>query len=206
MIKLVVRAELDEPAAVDHGDGVSAADGGEAVGDDDRRPPLGQAGEGDITAASVAASRLAVGSSRMRIGASLRIARAIANRWRLPPESVVPRSPITVSYPCGRRADEAVGVCRDGGPLDVAAGGFGPAVGDVLCHAEREQERLLEHDGDVAAEVGELRVLHVDAVDQHAPLPRIDQRGTSDTSVLLPAPVGPTTASILPASTSSDTS
>ena len=46
---------------------------------------------------SVVASTEAVASSRMRIRGSITSARAIASRWRWPPESVIPRSPITVS-------------------------------------------------------------------------------------------------------------
>ena len=44
-----------------------------------------------------AASTEAVASSRMRMRGSTSSARAIASRWRWPPESVTPRSPITVS-------------------------------------------------------------------------------------------------------------
>ncbi len=47
--------------------------------------------------ASVVASTDAVASSRMRMRGSTMSARAIAIRWRCPPESVIPRSPMTVS-------------------------------------------------------------------------------------------------------------
>ena len=47
--------------------------------------------------ASVEASTDAVASSRIRMRGSTTSARAIAIRWRWPPESVMPRSPITVS-------------------------------------------------------------------------------------------------------------
>ena len=47
--------------------------------------------------ASVVASTDAVASSRIRMRGSTTSARAIATRWRWPPESVMPRSPITVS-------------------------------------------------------------------------------------------------------------
>src|SRR5438128_1181446 len=52
--------------------------------------------------ASVWTSRELVGSSRMRIGASLRNARASEMRCRSPPDSFIPRSPTWVSYPSGR--------------------------------------------------------------------------------------------------------
>src|SRR5262245_29827136 len=47
--------------------------------------------------ASVRRSTELVGSSRIRIGASLRNARASETRWRSPPERPMPRSPTTVS-------------------------------------------------------------------------------------------------------------
>ena len=47
--------------------------------------------------ASVVASTEAVASSRIRMRGSITSARAIASRCRWPPESVIPRSPITVS-------------------------------------------------------------------------------------------------------------
>jgi hypothetical protein len=50
-----------------------------------------------------------VASSRIRTGASLYIARAIARRWRWPPDSWLPLWPITVSRPCGRRRRSPAG-------------------------------------------------------------------------------------------------
>ena len=46
--------------------------------------------------ASVFVSTALVGSSRMRMGASLRKARASEMRWRSPPDSCTPRSPTSV--------------------------------------------------------------------------------------------------------------
>ena len=48
-------------------------------------------------AASISESSAEVASSRTRIGASLRMTRAIAMRWRWPPESFTPRSPTRAS-------------------------------------------------------------------------------------------------------------
>lgn len=47
---------------------------------------------------SLSESRLLVASSKIRILALLRMARAMATRWRWPPESLMPRSPTKVSY------------------------------------------------------------------------------------------------------------
>ena len=50
-----------------------------------------------IVGPSVSTSSALVASSRTRMGESFKIARAIARRWRSPPESCEPRSPTTVS-------------------------------------------------------------------------------------------------------------
>src|SRR6267378_2273505 len=50
---------------------------------------------------SDSASSSDVASSRIRMGESFKMARAMAMRCRWPPLKRVPRSPITVSYPCG---------------------------------------------------------------------------------------------------------
>ena len=47
-------------------------------------------------------SRALVASSRIRIGAFFRIARAIAMRWRCPPESNAPPSPTLLSQSAGQ--------------------------------------------------------------------------------------------------------
>ncbi len=47
--------------------------------------------------ASDSESRAEVASSKTRMGASFKMARAMAMRWRWPPESLMPRSPTKVS-------------------------------------------------------------------------------------------------------------
>ena len=46
----------------------------------------------------------------------------------------------------------------------VGVGGVGPAEGEVLADAHREQRRVLEGGGDDAAQLGQRQVAHVDAV------------------------------------------
>ena len=55
-------------------------------------------------AVSVSESTDERASSMIRRSPSRTSARAIATRWRWPPESVMPRSPTSVSYPSGKRA------------------------------------------------------------------------------------------------------
>ena len=60
------------------------------------RPCISRSSACWITA-SFSASTADSASSRIRIGASRSSARAIAMRWRWPPESLMPRSPTTVA-------------------------------------------------------------------------------------------------------------
>ena len=78
--KVVVRAGCGDLAFAEHDDPICAADGGQAVGDDEGGAAEGQAVEGFLNQASVSASTDEVASSRMRIGASLRMARAMEMR------------------------------------------------------------------------------------------------------------------------------
>src|SRR5712692_2944762 len=72
-------------------------------------------------AASLSESRLEVASSRIRMRGSARIARAIETRWRCPPESFTPRSPMIVSYFSGKRSanssTRAIGIEAHGGQI-----------------------------------------------------------------------------------------
>lgn len=54
------------------------------------------------TSRSFSVSRCEVASSSSKIGASLRMARAMARRCRWPPDNCTPRSPIWVSWPSGK--------------------------------------------------------------------------------------------------------
>ena len=80
----------------------------------------------------------------------------------------MPRSPITVSYPSGSAVDELVRLRGAGGSLHVRGAGADHAERDVLAHGRREEERILGHDADGAAQRLEPEVANVDAVDQHA--------------------------------------
>src|SRR4030095_4675892 len=79
--------------------------------------------------ASDSLSRLEVASSRIRIGALARNARASATRWRPPPPSL--------------EAARAAEPCRR---LDLGRRGARPAIGDVVGQRAMEQQRLLLHD------------------------------------------------------------
>ncbi len=118
------------------------------------RPRMSQARPSWMRA-SDSESRLEVASSRIRIRGSARIARAIATRWRWPPERRTPRSPTTVSYPSAKALGELRRRARCGRPRATsAARRGGPRERDVLADRAVEEERLLQDD----AEVGAVRV------------------------------------------------
>ena len=90
-----------------------------------------------------------VASSSTRIGASLRIARAIEIRWRSPPLSIRPRSPMTVSYPVGQGHDEIVRQRRVGSFFHPLSRGLGMAIRDVVANRVIEQDGVLGDHGDL---------------------------------------------------------
>ena len=149
-----------------HDDPVGVADGGEAVGDDEAgaAAPSKSAKERWISR-SVAVSSAEVASSRMRIGGSFRKMRAMDSRCFWPPDSLTPRSPTTVSSPSRQGGQHVAKPGAAGRVLDLRRRGFEPAVGDVVADRAAEQEHVLLHDADLAAQGGEAHGAQVDAVD-----------------------------------------
>jgi hypothetical protein len=80
-----------------------------------------------------------------------------------------------VSKPSGRRLDELERVCLLGGADDLLLRGVGLAVGDVLADGAVEEQRLLRHVGDLAAQALLGAVAHVLAIHQHAALLHVVQ-------------------------------
>ena len=81
-----------------------------------------------------------------------------------------------------------------------ACGGVGLAEAQVLGHRAVEQVGVLGHDGDLAAEHVERQLAQVVAAEAgRGPPAGSKKRSSSQTSVDLPAPLGPTTPSVSPA-------
>ncbi len=99
------------------------------------------------------------------MGGFFRNMRAIARRCFCPPESFTPRSPMIVSRPSGSDGDELVEARAARGLDDLALDRVQPAIGDVLADRAAEQEHVLLHDTDLAAQRGQRHVADVDAVD-----------------------------------------
>ena len=110
-----------------------------------------------------------VASSRIRIGASFRIARAIAMRWRWPPDSRTPFSPTAVSKPCGSARMKS-SACAAAAARSIASRGVlgHRAVGDVRGDRVVEQQHVLRHQRDLRAQARERQRRDVVAVDEQA--------------------------------------
>ena len=156
---------------------------------------------------SVAASSALVASSRIRIGGFLRSARAIERRWRSPPESERPRSPIDGVEAVGLAGDEFERL-RALERLDhLLVGGVRAADLEVLADRAREQHRLLEHDADVAPERRQRQMSRMSSPSMRiAPDCGSKARCRSPSVVDLPEPVAPTSATVSPGRTANETS
>ena len=181
-----MRALLDDAPAIEHDDAVAVLDRRQPMRDHDRRAARASACRAPTwISRSDSVSSAEVASSRIRIGASLRIARAIAMRWRWPPDSRMPRSPTTVSKPLRLRADEFERVRRLGRALDrLARRVRHRAVGDVGGDRVVEQHDLLADERDLPAQIGEADRREILTVEQHAARARrvearnqVDERG-----------------------------
>ena len=169
--ELLMDALLDDPALFHHDDEVRAAQRAQPVGHDER----GAAGDRAVERLENLVLRLAVDGRgrvveqqdrrleqhRARDGETL----ALAARQRvaaLAEDGVVALRQLQ---------DEVVGRRDPRGLLDLRRGGAGMAEGDVGRDGVRKQEALLEHEPDVAAQVVEDEVPHINAVHQQ-PAPR----------------------------------
>ncbi len=134
-----------------------------------------------MIAASVSTSTALVGSSRIRIGASFRKARASEIRWRSPAHA-----PFSNQRPVAVRQtyDEIVRVGELGGSNDLLLASSRPGICNIFCNIRGEQNGLLEHEGKLVPKVVELVVTDIDPVQQdltagHVVKPgqKADQRG-----------------------------
>ena len=194
------RRSADDPARLEPHDAVGPAGELGPVGDEQHRPARRRSrSTASATIAALAGSRLAVGSSRTTSGASRRNARASAIRCRCPAESGRPPSPTTVSYPSGSSRDEAVGAGEPrGGVARAPSAAVGSpsrmlsatvprkSVGCCGTHASCERH---------AAASQSARSTPPTVTRPAVGSPR---RRRSEATVLLPPPLGPTSATVSP--------
>ena len=139
---------------------------GSGGGPRDHGPARGEPAIAASTAASVAPSRPAVGSSSSSRGASRRNARASATRWRSPADSPAPRSP---SGSPGRRSRSPSRGRRRARRGHLAVSASGRPSGTFSRDRAREQVRALRHPGDLVPPRVRVELGQVDAADQHPP-------------------------------------
>ena len=163
--QLLVRAALDDLAALEHQNLIGAANRRQPVRDDERRAAADAATAGrPESSISLSLSRLDVASSSSRTRGLARIARAMATRCRWPPDSRTPRSPTTVSYPFSNASMNSSACAMRLTRCDVRARRVRRAVRDVLGDRAVEQEVVLQHDAQVPAVVAEPQRQQIAAV------------------------------------------
>ena len=111
-----------------------------------------------------------VASSRMSTRGRARKARASARSWRSPADRVWPRSCTGVSRPWGSRSTRSRRPDHVDRFVDLGVGRVGAPEAQVRAHRAREEERLLGHDAQLAAQRVQRHRAHVHAVEQHAAL------------------------------------
>ena len=111
----------------------------------------------DWIAASTSLSSAEVASSNTRIGASLRMTRAIAMRWRWPPDKLdaaladmgVVAAP---ALPILEIEDEVVGMRELGRAHDLFVARLRPAIADIGADRAVQQRSVLRHHRDLRAQ------------------------------------------------------
>ena len=120
------------------------------------------------TSRSFSASRALVASSSSSSAGSHRMARAIAIRWRCPPDRRTPFSPRKVAKPSGSRSRNSVAAAASAAARTCGVAGVGPAVADVGRGVGREDHRVLRHEADPGAVGARVELGDRHAVEQDA--------------------------------------
>ena len=95
-------------------------------------------------------------------------ARAMAMRWRCPPDRLLPRSCDDGVVALRQLEDELVRAGERGRGHDALDRHGRVGERDVLADRAVEEHVLLQHDADLAAQPGRIDDGEIDAVDQHA--------------------------------------
>ena len=151
--------------------------------------------------ASVVGSTAEVASSSSSSRGRRTRARARATRWRWPPDSVAPRSPTTVSCAAGEVGRRSRRRRPGRGPASRCSAGQPRSTFSATVSAKRNASWNA-----VATSLAQLGDAAVDASVAAVEADRRRASGssspaTSSSSVDLPEPVGPTTATVRPGST-----
>ncbi len=164
------------------------------------------------TTPSASGSRALVASSRKRMRGSRTSARAIAMRWRCPPDSRAPRCPTTVSQPSGRAStnSSALASRRAARTRTSVAAGSSPAVSSPYATFSRiVPSKSTDSCGTTDTHRRTVRrssaAMSAPSSRRRPDVGRTNPR-TRLRSVDLPDPDGPTKATVSPSRTSRSTS
>ena len=122
---------------------------------------------------SVGRSMFDVASSRIRIRGSASSARAIEISWRSPADSPLPPSRHRMVEALREAPREAVQREHRRRLGHLLVGRLGAREADVVRDRPREQERILEHDAELAPVGAQVELPQVDSVDAHAAVARV---------------------------------
>ena len=157
-----------------------------------------------VTFASVCTSSADSGSSRISTGGRARMARARATRWRCPPDSVMPCSPIRVSSPHGRSRTKPAWAAASAASIasSSASGAPKPTFSRTLA-----ENRVGSSNAQLtrARSSGSGRLRMSVPSSRMAPEVTSASRGTNWSRVVFPEPVAPTSTTVWPGATSSET-
>jgi hypothetical protein len=162
-----VRPVGHDPTLVQQHDAVRQADGGKAMGDDQRGPSLHQHPQGGVDPLlhlDVDGARGIVEDEDGRVdqeGAGDGDALALTARERV--AALTHHGVVAL----GEVPDEARGTRRLGRRHHLFHGGVRPPVGDVVPDGDGEEEGLVEHHADVGSQAGQGQVAHVVPVHPH---------------------------------------
>ena len=163
--------------------------------------PLSSRSSACSISTSVGRSMFEVASSRMRIRGSASSARAIEMSWRSPADRPAAALAHLVVEPAREPRRDPVDADRRGRRLDLLVRRVGLREADVRRDRAAEEERILQHDAELAPVRAELHVAQVERR-RRAPRPRPGRRSgrSRRASVDLPPPDSPTSAKQAPGS------
>ena len=149
------------------------------------------------TARSLSLSRAEVASSRMSTGASLYSARAMARRWRCPPDNWPPLWPMTVSTPCGRLSTNSAR-CAPSSAWRTRAGSTSAPSATLAATLSLNSTTSWLTKANWRRRARTSHCARGTPSSSTCPSLGATKRGSRFTSEVLPAPEGPTRATVCP--------
>ena len=186
--QVLVRADIDHPAVDDHRDLIGQRQRRSPVGDQDRRPVRGHPAQGGVDRRlgdRVDGAGRVIQHQHPRVGDQ-----CPGQGQALPLPTGQGQAPLADHrvVPVGQRLDEVGRLRAHRRRPDLGVGGVRAAVADVRGDGVGEQERLLEHHADRAAQVLHRQVTDVQPADPHDAALRVVEAGQQQRHGRFPGP------------------